>query len=172
MPVPRPSAPQASAAADDEFHDDIIYPQAIPFVLVHLACLGAIWSGVTANALILCLALYVVRMFGVSAGYHRYFSHRSFKTSRVGQFVLAWIAQSSAQRGVLWWSARHRHHHRHSDTEDDVHSPIQRGFWYAHVGWIFTPQDDDAAREAVPDLTAYPELRWLSAHQYFPATVL
>jgi stearoyl-CoA desaturase (delta-9 desaturase) len=154
------------------FHDDIIYPGAIPFLLVHLVCLAAIWTGVTPEALALCFTLFVVRMFGVSAGYHRYFSHRTFKTSRLAQFLLACLAQSSAQRGVLWWSARHRHHHRHSDTEDDVHSPKQRGFWYAHVGWIFTRQDDDAAREAVPDLAVYPELRWLSRHQYLPAIVL
>ena len=160
------------AHSDSHVHNDIIYPGAIPFILVHLACLAAIWTGVTANTLLLCAGLFVVRMFGVSAGYHRYFSHRAFKTSRVGQFVLAWLAQSSAQRGVLWWSAVHRHHHRHSDTELDVHSPRQRGFWHAHVGWVFEPQDDDAAREAVPDLAAFPELRWLTKHQYIPAIAL
>jgi stearoyl-CoA desaturase (delta-9 desaturase) len=154
------------------FHDDIVYPGAIPFILVHLLCFAVFVTGITSQALWICLILFVVRMFGVSAGYHRYFSHRAFKTSRVGQFVLAWIAQSSAQRGVLWWSARHRHHHKYSDTEDDVHSPRQRGFLYAHVGWVFTRQDDQAARDAVPDLTSYPELRWLSKYQYLPATVL
>lgn len=153
-------------------HDDIIYPGAVPFVLVHIVCLAAVWTGVTPRAILIGVVLFWARMFGVSAGYHRYFSHRTFKTSRVGQFLLAWLAQSSAQRGVLWWAARHRHHHRHSDTEQDVHSPRQRGFWYAHVGWIFTKQDDDAARAAVPDLAAFPELRWLSGHQYLPAVVL
>jgi stearoyl-CoA desaturase (delta-9 desaturase) len=156
----------------DEFHDDIIYPATIPFILVHLACLAAIWTGVSAGALALCAALYVVRMFGVTAGYHRYFSHRSFKTSRVGQFVLALIAQSSAQRGVLWWAAKHRHHHRHSDTELDVHSPRHRGFVYAHLGWIFTPRHDETDYESIPDLTKYPELVWLNRHPYLPATVL
>ena len=82
--------------------------------------------------------LYLLRMFGVCAGYHRYFSHRAFKTSRVGQFVLACLAQSSAQRGVLWWAAKHRWHHLHSDTEQDVHSPARHGFVYAHLGWIFS----------------------------------
>jgi fatty-acid desaturase len=113
-------------------HDDIIYPGSIPFVLAHLACLGAIWTGVPASAVAIAVALYVIRMVAATAGYHRYFSHRSYRTSRAGQFLLALLAQSAAQRGVLWWAAKHRHHHRHSDTEHDVHSPRQRGFWYAH----------------------------------------
>jgi stearoyl-CoA desaturase (delta-9 desaturase) len=161
-----------SSGREGAFHDDIIYPAAIPFALVHLACLAAVWTGVGRGALVLCLALYVARMFGVTAGYHRYFSHRSFKTSRAGQLVLALVAQSSAQRGVLWWAAKHRHHHKHSDTELDVHSPRQRGFLYAHLGWIFTPQHGDTDLDAVADLTRYPELVWLDRHPYLPATVL
>src|SRR3954469_10148223 len=156
----------------EEFHDDIIYPAAIPFVLVHLACLGAIWTGVSVNALILCAALYVVRMFGVTAGFHRFFSHRSFKTSRAGQFALAWLAQSSAQRGALWWAAVHRHHHRHSDTELDVHSPRQRGFLYSHVGWIFDRRNEETEMDAVPDLTRYRELVWLERFPLVPAVLL
>jgi stearoyl-CoA desaturase (delta-9 desaturase) len=161
-----------TTAPGDEFHDDIIYPQVLPFVLVHVAALAAFFSGVTTGALILCAVLYVVRMFGVTAGYHRYFSHRSFKTSRVGQFVLAFLAQSSAQRGILWWAALHRHHHRHSDTDEDIHSPRQRGFLYSHVGWVFDQRNSGTDLEAVPDLTKYPELVWLDEHPYFPATVL
>ena len=157
---------------EQEFHDDIIYPATIPFVLVHIVCLAAIWTGVTTGAVITCITLYLVRMFGVTAGYHRYFSHRSFKTSRVFQFVLGFLAQSSAQRGILWWAAKHRHHHRHSDTELDVHSPRMRGFLYSHVGWIFTPQHGDTDVDAIPDLTKYPELVWLDRHPYLPATVL
>jgi stearoyl-CoA desaturase (Delta-9 desaturase) len=170
--APRARGIAALRAQDEEFHDDIIYPASIPFILVHIACLAAIWTGVSTTALVLCIALYVVRMFGVTAGYHRYFSHRSFKTSRAGQFVLAFLAQSSAQRGVLWWAAKHRHHHRHSDTEEDVHSPRLRGFWYSHLGWIFRPQHSETDLDAVPDLTKYPELVWLDRHGYFPATVL
>jgi stearoyl-CoA desaturase (delta-9 desaturase) len=160
------------ATESDDAHDDIIYPPTIPFVLVHVACLAAIWSGVTSTALILCVALYVVRMFGVTAGYHRYFSHRTYRTSRVGQFLLAFLAQSSAQRGILWWAAKHRHHHKHSDTALDVHSPRQRGFLYAHVGWIFTPQHSSTDLDSVADLTKYPELVWLDRHPYLPATLL
>ncbi|MGZ3584821.1 MAG: fatty acid desaturase, partial [Ktedonobacterales bacterium] len=111
-------------------HDDIVYPSAIPFIVVHVACLTAVWSGVTWQALGLCLALYWLRIFAIGAGYHRYFSHRAFATSRVFQFFLAFLAQSSAQKSVLWWAAKHRHHHLHSDTEDDVHSPRRHGFFY------------------------------------------
>jgi len=166
--TPAPAAP----AANEEFHDDIIYPQAIPFLLVHVAALAAFFTGVTKGALILCVVLYVVRMFGVTAGYHRYFSHRTFKTSRVGQFLFAFLAQSTAQRGILWWAAIHRHHHRHSDTEQDVHSPRQRGFFFSHVGWVFHRDNATTDFDAIPDLTKYPELVWLEKHPYFPATIL
>jgi stearoyl-CoA desaturase (Delta-9 desaturase) len=174
--VPRPAgheeAPRASPVRHGADHDDVIHPSPVPFVLVHVACLAAVATGVTAEALALCGALYAVRMFGVAAGYHRYFSHRAFRTSRAGQFALAWLAQSSAQRGVLWWAAKHREHHRHADTEDDVHSPRHRGFWHAHVGWIFTARHDTTDLGAVPDLARFPELRWLQANRYVPAIVL
>jgi stearoyl-CoA desaturase (delta-9 desaturase) len=156
----------------DEFHDDIIHPSPLAFILVHVATLGAIWSGVTAKALWLCLALYVVRMFAVTAGFHRYFSHKSFKTSRAMQFLLAVLAQSTAQRGALWWAAKHRHHHKHSDTEEDVHSPRHRGFLYSHVGWIFDAKHEETDYDAVPDLTKYRELVWLNEHDKVAAVVL
>ena len=159
-------------AHEEEAHDDIIYPEAIPFILVHLACFLAFWSGVSTRALVLCIVLYVVRMFGITAGFHRYFSHRSYRTSRVGQFLLGWLCETSAQRGILWWAAKHRHHHRHSDTEEDVHSPRHRGFWYSHWGWIFSPKHEKTDLAAVPDWTRYPELLWLERHPYVPAFVL
>ncbi len=106
-----------------EPHDDIVYPWALPFLLVHLVCFAAIWTGVTTEALLVAVLLYIVRMWAITAGYHRYFSHRSYKTSRLFQFLLAFLGQTSAQRGVIWWAAIHRHHHLHSDTELDYHSP-------------------------------------------------
>lgn len=161
-----------SAALESEFHDDIIYPDAIPFVLVHLACLSAFWTGVSWGMVGLCVALYAVRMFAVTGGYHRYFSHRSFKTSRIVQFVFAFAAQSTTQKSVLWWAALHRHHHKYSDTEFDVHSPRQRGFWYSHVGWIFDSRHEATALEDVPDLAKYPELLFLHRFEQLPAVVL
>jgi stearoyl-CoA desaturase (delta-9 desaturase) len=156
----------------DHAHDDIVYPDAIPFILVHIACLAAFWTGVPLWAVALAITLYFVRMFGVVAGYHRYFSHRAFTVGRVTQFLLAFLAQTSSQKGVLWWAAKHRHHHKHSDTEDDVHSPRHHGMWYSHVGWILGAKHSQAELEDVPDLTRYPELVWLTRYHYVPPFTL
>lgn len=152
--------------------DDIVHPAAVPFVIVHLACFAAIWTGVSATSLWLAFGLYWLRMFGVTAGYHRYFSHRSYATSRAFQFVLALLAQSSAQKSVLWWAAKHRHHHMFSDTEHDVHSPRHTGFVYSHVGWIFARKHDEADLARVQDWTKYPELMWLHRYELVPAVLL
>ncbi|MEE8524586.1 MAG: acyl-CoA desaturase, partial [Thermoanaerobaculia bacterium] len=135
-------------------------------------CLAALWTGVTRTTVAIAIGLFLLRMFAVTAGYHRYFSHRSFKTSRPFQFLLAFVAQSSAQQGALWWAAKHRQHHRHSDTELDVHSPRHRGFWFAHLGWIFSRSRKVADYSMIPDLTRYPELRWLDRHHRVPALAL
>lgn len=156
----------------EEPHNDIVYPAAIPFVLVHLSLIGIFWSGFTTTSIVMCVALYLVRMWAVTGGFHRYFSHRSYKTSRFFQFVLAFLGQSSAQRGVLWWAAIHRHHHRHSDTPQDVHSPRHAGFFMSHVGWIFSPQKAKADYSTIQDFAQYPELRFLDRHPYFPAFLL
>ena len=160
-----------NAPADDH-HDDIMYPSALPFLLVHLGCIAAIWTGVTWQALAICASLYVVRMFAIGAGYHRYFSHRAFATGRVFQFILACLAQSTAQKSVLWWAAKHRHHHLHSDTEDDVHSPRHRGFLYSHLGWIFYREHDETDLVKIGDFAAYPELMWLHRLELLPAVTL
>ena len=162
-----------STQTDDNVgHDDIVYPSALPFALVHLGCFAAIWTGVTLQAVIICIALYVLRMVAIGAGYHRYFSHRSFATSRVFQFILAFLAQSSTQKSVLWWAAIHRHHHLHSDTEQDVHSPRQGGFFYSHLGWMFNRKFDEPDLTKVGDLTRYPELMWLHRYEQAPSVVL
>ena len=153
-------------------HADIVYPSAIPFVLVHLGCFAAIWSGVSAGALALCGVLYGLRMFGVCAGYHRYFSHRAFATSRALQFVLAVVAQSSAQSSVLWWAAKHRHHHRFSDTDEDLHSPVRGSFFHSHVGWVFERRNRGTDLVQVDDLARYPELRWLHRFEFAPAALV
>lgn len=144
------------------------YLGTIPFFLVHLACFAAIWTGVSWWSVGLAVGLYYLRMFGVTAGYHRYFSHRSFKTSRLGQFLLALLATSSSQKGVLWWAAHHRHHHRTSDTDADRHAP-KHGFLHAHVGWILDPDNDGTDYATIPDFARYPELRFLNtAHLLAP----
>jgi len=160
-----------SEISHDE-HEDIVYPSAIPFVLVHLACFGAIWSGVTWPAFIICVTLYWLRIFAIGAGYHRLFSHRAYKTSRAFRLVLAIIAQSTTQKSVLWWAAKHRHHHLYSDTELDVHSPRHTGFLYSHLGWIFARRHDGFDEDSVADLMRYPELRWLHKYPLVPPAVL
>ena len=156
---------------DDE-HDDIIYPSALPFVLIHLGCAAAIWSGITWQAIVICAALYWLRMFAIGAGYHRYFSHRSYSAGRAFQFILAVLAQSSAQKSILWWAAKHRHHHLHSDTSRDVHSPRHKGFIYSHVGWIFARQHDKTDLVKVADFASFPELRWLHKFEVLPAVAI
>ena len=144
----------------------------VAFWLVHLACIAALYTGVTWSALAVCVALFWLRMFGVTAGYHRYFSHRSYKTSRPFQFVLALLGTLAVQKGVLWWAANHRQHHKYSDQEDDIHSPVQRGFWWSHVGWILAPDYEATQIERIPDMAKYPELRWLNDHYLVPPVAL
>jgi len=142
------------------------------FWLVHLACLAAFFTGVTWSAVAVCAALFWLRMFGVTAGYHRYFSHRSYKTSRAFQFVLALLGTLAVQKGVLWWAGNHRVHHKYSDQEQDVHSPIQRGFWWSHVGWILAPDFEQTLFDRIPDMARYPELRWLDRHYLLPPVAM
>ena len=151
---------------------DIVYPSTIPFIIVHLACFAAIWTGVTAEALALGIGLYWLRIFTIGAGYHRYFSHRAYETSRTFQFVLAFMAQSTSQKSVLWWAANHRDHHLHSDTELDVHSPRHTGFIYSHVGWIFSRGQETMNVNRIADFAKYPELMWLHRYEQVPAFVL
>jgi len=153
-------------------HDDIMYPSTLPFILLHVSSLAAFWSGVTWQAVAIGVTLYWLRMFAITAGYHRYFSHRAYSTSRLFQFVLAFLAQSTAQKSVLWWAAKHRHHHLHSDTPDDVHSPRHKGFFYSHVGWIFHRQHDLTDLVKVADFSSFPELRWLHRFEQLPAVIL
>lgn len=144
---------------------------AIPFALMHIAGLAAFFFEFSWQLFGLCLASYYIRMFGVTAGYHRYFSHRAYKTSRPFQFILAFLAQSSAQKGVLWWAAHHRHHHKYSDTEKDLHSPKQSGFWWAQVGWILSPENSETDMKYIQDFAKYPELRWLNKYFLVPPTL-
>ena len=142
------------------------------FGFIHLLCFGALFLDVSAADWWACGALFVVRMFGVTGGYHRYFSHRTYKTSRWFQFVLAFLAQTSSQKGALWWAAHHRGHHKHSDTEEDTHSPVQDGFFYSHVGWMWDPGTEVTHYDRIKDFAKYPELVWLNKNWLVPPFVL
>ncbi len=143
-----------------------------PFALVHVGALATVFFKFRWWYPLLALGLYEIRMFFVTAGYHRYFSHRTFKTSRAFQLLLAVSAMTSMQKGVLWWAAHHRHHHRFSDLEEDIHSPSLKGFWWAHLGWILCKRYNSTRAELVPDLARYPELRWLNRYHVVPGLTL
>jgi stearoyl-CoA desaturase (delta-9 desaturase) len=133
----------------------------IPFVLLHLACLCVFWVGFSWFALGFAIALYVVRMFAVTGFYHRYFSHKAFRTTRFFQFILAVIGASAVQRGPLWWASHHRHHHINSDEIDDAHSPVQHGFLWSHLGWFLSIKHFATQTERVKELAKFVELRFL-----------
>jgi stearoyl-CoA desaturase (delta-9 desaturase) len=150
------------------------YPNVLDYVGyagLHLTCLGALWVGASWRDLALCAVSYLARMFGLMAGYHRYFAHRSFKTSRPIQFLLALVGTLAVQKGVLWWTSTHRHHHRYSDTEFDLHSPMHKSFLYAHSGWFLDQANRNTDYSRVQDLARYPELVWLDRWSLLPIAV-
>lgn len=131
-----------------------------PFIGIHLACLAVFWVGWSAIAVWTAVILYLVRMFAITAFYHRYFSHKTFKTSRKMQFIFALLGASATQRGPLWWAAHHRQHHRASDTPDDPHSP-RHGFLRSHILWFLSDKHFHADYKRVKDWQRFPELVWL-----------
>ncbi len=143
----------------------------LPLVALHVAAIAGFFVGAGWQVWVVALVLFWVRMFAVTGGYHRYFSHRSYKTGRVMQFLLAVLAQSSSQRGALWWAAHHRGHHKSSDTERDIHSPKQFGFWHAHLGWLYD-RNDETDYGRVMDLARYPELVVLNKLWWLPPVAL
>jgi stearoyl-CoA desaturase (delta-9 desaturase) len=157
-----PSSPLAAPRRDDE---RVNVRSSIPFFLVHLIPLLGVVTGVHLRDLVLLVTLYLGRMFFVTAGYHRYFSHRSYRLGRISQFVMAFGGTTAAQKGPLWWAAHHRHHHRYSDTTQDVHSPV-RGFWWSHVGWILCDRTGGTDLDRIRDFAKYPELRFLNRHDW------
>ena len=143
----------------------------IPFVALHLAALLAFTVPFSLSLLAGAVGSYYLRMFGVTAGYHRYFSHRSYKVNRFWQFVLAFLAQTSGQKGALWWAAHHRDHHLNSDRKEDLHSPVHEGFWWSHLGWILSDEYDDFDPKRIADFAKYPELRLLNRFHLVPTVI-
>ena len=150
-----PSEPGADAHRID-------WVRVIPFIGLHVAALAGVWFvGFSWFAFWTAVALYALRMFAITGFYHRYFSHKTFKTSRPVQFLFALVGAASVQRGPLWWAAHHRNHHRHSDTELDVHSPVTKSFFVSHMGWFLTKAGFRTDRSVITDLMKFPELRLL-----------
>ncbi len=160
MPVPKR---QPHEVRDDERPKLVA---GIPFWGIHaVAIAGIVATGWSWSGFALAIGFYYLRMFGITAGYHRYFAHRSFKTGRVFQFILALLGTLATQKGVLWWAAHHRQHHRYSDSPQDIHSPLQRGLWWSHLGWIICKRHEKQPLKEVKDLAKFPELVWIQKYE-------
>ena len=152
--------------------DNITLIDSTPLVFMHVMALGVFFTGFSWTALGLCALTYAVRVFALTGGYHRYFSHNSFKTSRTFAFVLAFLGGTSAQLGALWWAAHHRHHHLHSDTEKDIHSPHVQGLFWSHLGWLLCRKYARTELDRIRDFAKYPELRFLDRFHAIPPILL
>merc|ERR1719313_245856 len=131
-------------------HMMFITPLKAVYQVVRLTLLFGAWHR---------LGIWILTIFGfwqfcniaANLGSHRYFSHRSYQTSRVTQFIIAVLSSLSGQRGPLWWTAIHRDHHRFCDQVGDPHSPVVHGFWYSHIGWLLDPRNFRIRFENIED---------------------
>ena len=151
----------AGVHPSDDQNYGVDWTRVLPFLGMHLACIAVLWVGVSPVAVGVAIGGYYLRMFAITAFYHRYFSHRTFRTSRLVQFLGGFLGATSTQRGPLWWAAHHRLHHRHSDQPEDVHSPVQNSFYTSHMGWVLDTSNYRTRSEQIPDLMKFPELRLL-----------
>lgn len=136
----------------------------VPFAAL-LTAIVLLWrTGVGPIDVALLVGMYVANIIGIGVGLHRHFSHRSFQTTTPIRVVLAILGSIAAQGPPLFWAAVHRRHHAYSDRDGDPHSPhlsgdgirnLVRGFWHAHVGWLFKPEVHDLS-VFVPDLVRDP----------------
>lgn len=144
--------------------EKVNWQRTLPFIFLHVGCLAVIWVGFSWPSFLAAVFLYLIRMFAITGFYHRYFSHRTFRTSRAVQFIFAVLGNSSMQRGPLWWAATHRHHHKHADHEEDIHSPVISGLLWSHIGWLTSMKNFPTAYKAIPDLAKFPELVFLNRY--------
>lgn len=145
-----------------ELPERVDWDRTLPFLFLHLGCLAVFWVGISPVAVAAAVFLYLLRMFAITGFFHRYFSHKTFKTSRVVQFLFAAWGNCAMQRGALWWAATHRHHHQHADHKEDIHSPVVSGFFWSHIGWLTSTRNFPTAYDRIPDLSRYPELVFLN----------
>lgn len=157
---------------DANYSDKIDWIRSVPFILLNLGCLFVFWYGFSWVAFTTAVVLYFVRLFSIGAFYHRYFSHKTFKTNRFWQFIFAIFGASSAQRGPLWWASHHRQHHMVSDEPEDAHSPVHHGFWWSHMGWFMSKKHYHYNPNRVKDLTCFPELVFLDKYDSLVPTIL
>ncbi|HEX8492115.1 MAG TPA: acyl-CoA desaturase [Pyrinomonadaceae bacterium] len=148
------------------------YSVCAQFLFMHVACLLVISVGISAVAVAICLALYVIRMFAITAGFHRLFAHRTYRTGRIFQFLIAFAGTASYQKGPLWWAAHHRRHHLYADTESDLHSPLTHTLWRSHVGWFLSRDSQKTEWKLIPNLIKYRDLRFLDRYYSLPPIML
>jgi len=164
---------QSTSNNSGEFDaDKLDYFICTQFLFLHLACLAVIWTGASAVAVATCLTLYIVRMFAITAGFHRLFAHRTYRTSRIFQFLMAFTGTASYQKGPLWWSAHHRRHHLHADTAKDLHSPLTHTLWRSHVGWFLSRNSQVTEWKLITNLSKYRDLRFLDRFYSLPPILL
>jgi len=156
-------APEASVVKPSQVGK---YFNIVGVVLIHAGTIWAFVRGVSLSLVLMAIGFYYLRMFAITAGYHRYFAHRAFKTSRFVQFLFALLGTTATQKGPLWWASTHRIHHKYSDTEKDVHSPKQRGFWYSHMGWWLGSEHEKTNLALIKDFAKYPEIRFIDRYHW------
>lgn len=174
--IPTGSSEPTEMALEESTADvglsDIDWFTAVPYFTLHLLCFSVFWVGISPVAFVVFLSMLYLRVFALTAFYHRYFSHKAFQTSRVVQFLGGFLGCTAAQRGPVWWAAHHRHHHRRSDQPGDVHSPRQHGFWWSHLWWFLTYENAQTDERVVKDWLKFPELQWLERLHIVPAILL
>ncbi len=164
--------PITTETGPEERSERFAWVRALPYFAMHVGCLAVFFVGWSWLAVVIAMFLYALRVFTLTGFYHRYFSHRSFKTWRLIQFIFGAIGCTSVQRGPLWWAAHHRHHHVHSDDPEDLHSPRQKGIFWSHMGWFLTPRAERTNFKIIPDFAKYPELRFLDRFDLVPPALL
>jgi len=165
-------APPETHDKPDPTQDRVEWFRCVPYIIIHLGALLVFFTPFAWSCLAILLISYATRMFAITAFYHRYFSHRTFKTSRVVQFLGAFVACASGQRGPLWWAAHHRMHHRHSDTEQDSHSPHHKNFLWSHTLWFMTDYALPTFLKEIPDWAKFKELRFINRYDWIAVLFL
>ena len=152
--------------------DTIDWFRVIPFILIHFGALAVFWTHFEWYLVWVALILFVIRMFAITGFYHRYFAHKTFKTSRLMQFIFAFIGSTAAQRGPIWWASHHRRHHLNSDRHNDHHSPHTHHFLWSHMGWFLAKKNFLTDRKVVRDLIKFKELVLIDRFDWLPPVLL
>ena len=144
----------------------------LPFIAIHIGAVLAFFTDFSWSLLYFALGSFFVRMFAITGFYHRYFSHKTFKTSRIIQFIFGFIGATAAQRGPIWWASHHRRHHQNSDNEHDHHSPHTHNILWSHMGWFLAKKNFLTDLSYVKDLYKFKELRMIDRFDWMPPLLL